>query len=1108
MADSTDEDWGAPSGETAQASVAPVASSRETDALELPTIEPTCYRVGEEAGRGAIGRVWRARDRRLGRPVAIKELLELRGSGEARFVREALVTARLQHPGVVPVYEAGRWPTGEPFYAMKFVDGRSLHDAVAACRTLNERMALVPNVLAVAETIAYAHDQGVVHRDLKPANVVVGEFGETVVIDWGLAKDRELAESLDGDEATDLYEITHAQMTRVGAVVGTPAYMPPEQASGEPVDERADVYAVGAMLYHVLAARPPFEGASDKVLAQVLAGPPPSLASRVDGLPRDLLAIVDKAMARSAGERYANGKELAQDLSRFLTGQLVGAREYSRLTLIGRWLRKHRLIVGAVSVLLTALAVTAIFSARRIVRERNVAQARSAQLVLSQAKAVIDADPTAALAWLKQYPDFGTDWRAVQQIGSDAFSRGVARHTWLGEPSTAYPGAMSSSGGMVATLGLGGVRLWDTKTGRLVKLLPTASFATSVTFSPDDKTLWVGTDHGELMAFDLRHPDGGPRSVHAHEGWTKFILCSPDGRDLVTSGSDLKIRSWHVNPADGSFVPAESWGGHSARIDAVFRDSAGRIWSSSLDGTVRRWQSGATEPETIFDGKSPRDDAPMAISADGKTMATAAGQRVFLWKDGRIRELGQHRASVKALLIRGEDVISGGADDAIVIWRADGTFEEFKGHQSEVMQLAISPDAKTLASSDATGEIRLWGASKRVLRGHSRQVRLAFSPDGTRLLSDGTDGVARLWDTASLGYANRLSPQAIFGIAFAADSKTLFTTGRDGHVRTLNLATGEPQDLGQHGQQAYDQDSFADGRRFASGGWDGSVMVWNIDGSPPQTWKHGSKVWGVDVAPDDRRVASADADGTVLVHDLTTGANVIEMKLEDEARRVLFSPDGSLLAAGGTAGKIHVKTLATGQEVVLSGHTDGISGLIFSADSRTLYSASWDGTLRIWDLATRTSRVLTGHTQRVRTMALSPDGKMLASGSLDRTIRLWDVTTGTSKELKGHTAEARHVVFSPDGKWIASAGWDDTVRLWNVSDGRSLVLRGHSEVVHRVAFSPDGKTLASASEDGTVGLWNLADVDAVPATRDELRKWLAATTTAEIGPDETLATRP
>src|SRR5882672_8626023 len=125
MADSTDDDGAAPAGQTAQASVVPQAPLRDADALELPTIEPTCYRVGEEAGRGAIGRVWRARDRRLGRPVAIKELLELRGSGEARFVREALVTARLQHPGVVPVYEAGRWPTGEPFYAMKFVDGRS-----------------------------------------------------------------------------------------------------------------------------------------------------------------------------------------------------------------------------------------------------------------------------------------------------------------------------------------------------------------------------------------------------------------------------------------------------------------------------------------------------------------------------------------------------------------------------------------------------------------------------------------------------------------------------------------------------------------------------------------------------------------------------------------------------------------------------------------------------------------------------------------------------------------------------------------------------------------------------------------------------------------------
>ncbi len=132
----------------------------------------------------------RASDTRLNRPVAIKELLGSAGEvAEERFVREALLTARLQHPSIVPLYEAGRWPSGAPFYAMKLVTGRSLEDVIAESLTLPQRLALLPHVLAAAEAMAYAHSERIIHRDLKPANVLVGAFGETVVIDWGLAKD-------------------------------------------------------------------------------------------------------------------------------------------------------------------------------------------------------------------------------------------------------------------------------------------------------------------------------------------------------------------------------------------------------------------------------------------------------------------------------------------------------------------------------------------------------------------------------------------------------------------------------------------------------------------------------------------------------------------------------------------------------------------------------------------------------------------------------------------------------------------------------------------------------------------------------------------------------
>src|SRR5581483_3067266 len=156
--------------------------------------------------------------------------------------REALVTARLEHPSIVPVHEIGRWPSGEPFYVMKFVAGRAFDRVLAELRTFDERLAHLPTLIAVAEAIAYAHSHRVVHRDLKPSNIMIGEFGEALVVDWGLAK--RLGE---GDQADGSLDGGAPAATLTGAVVGTPGFMAPEQAAGAPVDERADLFAVGAI---------------------------------------------------------------------------------------------------------------------------------------------------------------------------------------------------------------------------------------------------------------------------------------------------------------------------------------------------------------------------------------------------------------------------------------------------------------------------------------------------------------------------------------------------------------------------------------------------------------------------------------------------------------------------------------------------------------------------------------------------------------------------------------------------------------------------------------------------------------------------------------------
>jgi serine/threonine protein kinase/tetratricopeptide (TPR) repeat protein len=364
---------GSPAARSAGASAGGVGiGGHGADYRELTVVDPQHYVVGREIARGGMGRILVARDRRIGRDVAIKELLVSSGDMRARFEREARITAKLQHPAIVNLLEAGTWPGGEPFYVMKLVTGESLDKAIASRTTLGERLSLLPNVIATVDALAYAHSHRVIHRDLKPANVLVGEFGETVVIDWGLAKDLGDTSGRDDVPAGPYRTAPSSSVeTLAGEVMGTPAYMPPEQARGETVGEPADVYSLGAMLYHVLAGAAPYTGTTvPAVLDAVLGEAPTPVESRATGIPADLVTIVNKAMAREAVARYATANELADDLKNFQTGQLVGAHQYTTWQLVRRWARRHRTPIVIASLAIVALAVFGVLSLSRIFEEQ------------------------------------------------------------------------------------------------------------------------------------------------------------------------------------------------------------------------------------------------------------------------------------------------------------------------------------------------------------------------------------------------------------------------------------------------------------------------------------------------------------------------------------------------------------------------------------------------------------------------------------------------------------------------------------------------------------------------------------------------------------------
>jgi tetratricopeptide (TPR) repeat protein len=329
------------------------------------------YELGEEIARGGMGTVYAAHDRVLDRKVAVKVMragAPVPGSPSLstglarRFAREVMLTARLQHPAIVPVYDAGTFEDGSPFYAMRMVAGRTLDRAAEG--GLADRLGLLPSVLAVAEAIAYAHSEGVVHRDLKPQNVLVGRFGETVLLDWGLAKDLRRDPPDERAAPIDASEIA-GQTTRAGEVVGTLGYMPPERMAGDPGGERGDVYGLGAILYHVLAGGMPRRSAGEE---------PEPLAWRQDDVPRELEAIVARAMAADPAARYPSAAELAEDLRRFQTGRLVAAHRYSRRELVRRWIARHRAVVAVAALAVLGVAVVTGLSFRRVVGERELAE--------------------------------------------------------------------------------------------------------------------------------------------------------------------------------------------------------------------------------------------------------------------------------------------------------------------------------------------------------------------------------------------------------------------------------------------------------------------------------------------------------------------------------------------------------------------------------------------------------------------------------------------------------------------------------------------------------------------------------------------------------------
>jgi len=283
--------------------------------VTLPEISSDELMVVGVLGEDTFGKVLHVYDHSRREHVAVKQLSgPLSPIAEARFRRGALLPARLRHRGIIEIYGFGRWPGGDSYFVMELVRGIELSALIDQAPTLRERLPLLRHITACAEAIGCAHREHIIHRDIKPENVLINSRGHAVVIDWGIAKDLGTVE-ITGD--SDLMRAfgDDPRHTVVGTVVGTPPYMPPEQARGEPVDERADVYALGALLLQVLTGVAPYAGDNALAVVQaVIDGPPPALSLLPPSLRPGLVAVIRQALARDREHRFPNGDALAKAL--------------------------------------------------------------------------------------------------------------------------------------------------------------------------------------------------------------------------------------------------------------------------------------------------------------------------------------------------------------------------------------------------------------------------------------------------------------------------------------------------------------------------------------------------------------------------------------------------------------------------------------------------------------------------------------------------------------------------------------------------------------------------------------------------------------------------
>ena len=1049
------------------------------------------YTYGAEIARGGMGHVVEATDTVLGRTVALKEALSLDPDAVQRFHRETRITARLEHPSIVPVHDAGIAPNGAPYYVMRKIGGRPLEELVGRSPELADRLALLPHIVAAANAIAHAHERGVVHRDIKPSNILAGELGETIVIDWGLAK--AIGES---DEATPRMPTAPQVMdddnvkTRAGVVYGTPGFMAPEQLRGAPVDERCDVYALGATLYHLLARRPPhYSKVGGEMMKAAVEGPPTPLRELVPGVSPELATIVDKALAHDRTARYPDARALADDLQRFLTGQLVASHHYSTREKIVRWVKQNRSLVGVSAAAILALLVIGTLAVSRIVAARDRAddQAQIArdqtklalaerekvteslqQLTLTDARAKAADSPTRAVAMVKPLVA-SMWWREARDVAAAARPNGIA-YTMPASPHTLSL-ELSRDGTRALAAGDDGiVRIYDLAR-RTSKTVADAKTATPARFGDAEHTVVLFRDT-HLTLVDVA--SGSHRDVEAPSAIVRLEVSGP-----IAYWIDPQHAVWKLDLAGG----APSKLALDEPIDAIVPSPDGRwvVLAGKVHLLLLDRTNSTLPPESIADGAM-RD---VAWAAD-------ASHVVALTEDELVDIAMQpspsinHRFTVgarRAIAYSNGHLFTTGPTGVAMITREDSKSRAATGDYTLGVReargntiVAGKPTAITLLSDDGDRTLSV-PAPLRI-------SRVEATPRGPYVIA-ATEGRVLVWDLDAV-LARHVAVDAPSGASFVTGDQVIVTY-LDAPAQWIDLRTDKVSPLGMiagltqiaappDGLRAVVIDSTHHARIVTPVG-DPVDLDGEIDHA---------------LFLDDRRLVVATATGMVRLDDpkqdrgtalVKRGAAVVALagaaSLPNEGGWIAAAYADRVLVRVSVSAKPDVANLELKAAPPRGGLAIDNNGEVVFGSGNELYAWHADGSSPV-SLWTSTRLIVSvAYVGPNKVLAIAADGNAVFVDTRAKTV-------------EPSAATITNPTFTADGGLVASLVAPNGVDIIDpIAKDRWSLAPPKGPPLMFAEISPDGRRVLASTNTGLL-VWTLA----LPASADATSRWIDTLTNA------------